>query len=287
MLEAILRAAMLTLPIHADGAEPEPRAYGGLQVLIADDDPATLERLRLSLTCMPRISSVHEARNFAELKSVIQSQKPDIAFIDVQLGDESAFEMLAKLGSPLPLLIFHSQSGDRAVEAFDLAAVDFLLKPAGFDRLSRALDRAERHLWSKLSRDRFAELELRMNGMLGTADRASSQRRYVWRKHAGELLQLAVDEVEWFQAAGDYVIAHTSNESHFLNESVTKLHERLASEEVVRVHRSSIVNLQHVQRLRRRRPRGYSVVLKSGRQIAVGPKYETEVLGTLNAGRWR
>lgn len=264
--------------------------FSGLRVLIADSRPGEFKRLKLSLTCMPQVDEIEAVQTVKDFRRAVRQQRPNLVISDVVLEQTSSFDLLAELKAVglQPEVIFHTATNDQAVRAFEIGAADYVLKPASFERLREAVFKATVRLWTQLASDRFCELQQRIHELeLKDEGLTTTYVQSLWFKNGSELAQVAVSDIEWFQAAGDYVIAHTDQRSHMLTESISRLEEKLDPDQVTRVHRSSLINVQRIRSLRKRRPRGIALVLNSGKQVGVGPKYEAKVFGLMNIPRWR
>lgn len=263
---------------------------GALRILIADDQQLQLRRLKLSLNCMPQVELVFEAVSAAQFRRAVRAHRPNLVISDARVGDASLFDLMAELANEglQPEIIFLTDAHEHAVRAFEIGAVDYLQKQSTFERLCGAVQRAEARIWTKSATNRFSELQKRIHDLEMSEQREiGGHTDKLWFKNGCELAQIDVDEVEWFQAAGDYVIAHTPTHSHMLGQSISGLEACLDPVQVLRVHRSSLVNLRRIRSMRKRRPRGLVLVLGSGKQVAVGPKFESCVLSHMNAPRWR
>jgi DNA-binding LytR/AlgR family response regulator len=261
-----------------------------MRVLIADDELVAVQRLELALACIPEAEIVGIARTGRDALSLIRQLRPDIAVLDVQMPGNSGFGVLSGLRPTdrIPEVIFVTAFENHAVKAFEVQAVDYLLKPVPFERFRDALRRAWERLEARAADVRFAELQ----GIIATLTSNTEGRvepydREVWVKERSGLSRVAVSEIDLVEAAGDYVIAHVGATSHLLADSVSSLQRRLDPTLLLRVHRSTIVNLARVRSLRRRGRRGLCLILQSGAQIDVGPSYVDAVLQAMNAKRWR
>jgi DNA-binding LytR/AlgR family response regulator len=258
-----------------------------MRVLLADDEPVALERLELALSCVPDTQLVGAARNGKEAIALIRELKPDIAVLDVQMPLKDGFDVLQSLaGNYVPEVIFVTAFNDYAVRAFDVQAVDYLLKPVAFERFREALRRAKARLETRASDERFAELQRLLEAVRANKKQPETTTRDIWVQERGELSRVALSSIDRVEAEGDYVRIHVGEASHLVKETITALQERL-DETFARVHRSSIVNLTRVRRVRRRLPRGLVLVLNDGATVTVGPNFADDVMKRMQARRWR
>lgn len=260
-----------------------------MRVLIADDEPVAIERLELALSCIPEAEIVGVAKTGKEALSLIREREPDVAILDIQMPPPTGLGVLAALrpADRIPEVIFVTAHENYALKAFEVRAIDYLLKPVPFERLREALKRASERLQARAADARFAELQ---EVIAALAAREGGSRRFdreIWVKERDGVVRIPVETIDLFEAAGDYVIAHVGEDTHFLNDSLSALEERLDPELLLRVHRSAIANLGQVRSIRRRGPRGFALTMRSGRQVAIGPTYVENVMKSVKARRWR
>lgn len=260
-----------------------------LRVLIADDEPVAVERLELALSCVPETQIIGVARNGRDALALIRELHPDIAILDIQMPGQSGFAILSNLRprERIPEVIFVTAHDEHAVKAFEVHAVDYLLKPVPFERLREAIRRARERLAARAADDRFAELQKVILSLSSKENGKQPYERELWVKDREGITRIPATDIDYLEAAGDYVVAHVGEATHLLSDSMASLESRLDPAILMRVHRSSMVNLSSVRRLKRRSGRALALVLSSGRQIAVGPKYVDSVLDAINAKRWR
>jgi len=229
--------------------------------LIADDEPIARAGLRHLLRGLPWLHCVGEAADGPAALAEIQRLRPELVFLDIQmpglLGTE-VLRRLAEAGTP-PLVIFTTAFAEHAVTAFELGALDYLLKPFGAERLHATLERVRAALGEPCppALERLAEL-------LG---RGPLTRLFV--RSGAAIVPVAVSEVSHFEAVGDYVAVHTGGAEHLLHLALARLEERLDPQRFVRIHRGCIVNLDAVQRFRRLASGQLSAELKDGCALPV------------------
>jgi DNA-binding LytR/AlgR family response regulator len=259
-----------------------------VRILIADDEPSATGRLELALACIPEAEIVGVAHNGHDAAALIRELKPDIALLDIQMPRQNGFGVVSSLKSHdrIPEVIFVTAYNEYAIRAFEVHAVDYLLKPVPFERLREAIGRASERLSAKAAEERFAQLQDLISTLSETQVRTSAHEHELWVKERERLTRIFAADIDFLEAAGDYVVAHLGESTHLLSDSMSSLEQRLNPQLLMRVHRSAIVNLSRVRSLRRRTCRGFSVILLSGREIAVGPSYVDAVLSAINAKRW-
>jgi DNA-binding LytR/AlgR family response regulator len=259
-----------------------------MRVLLADDEPMAIERLELALAGIPEARLVGAARNGHEAIAMIRDLRPDVAVLDVQMPLTDAFDVIESLraGDFVPEIIFITAFDRHAVRAFDVQAVDYLLKPVAFDRFHEALRRAQARLDARASETRLLELQ-RVLAAVRAEERDDTPARELWVPEEGGLAKVAVSAIDRIEAEGDYVRIHVGEASHVLKETITGIQQRLDPATFARVHRSSIVNLTRVRGVRRKLPRGLVLVLNGGGTVPVGPSFADEVMRRMEAHRWR
>jgi two-component system LytT family response regulator len=211
------------------------------------------------LTAFDWVEVIGEAADGVSAVDAINRLKPELVFMDVQMPGMLGIEVLHRIEHQ-PFVIFTTAFSQHAVSAFELGAVDYLLKPFGPARLSAAMGRIRAAIGEPVS---VGALE-RLTGAL-----AGGPISRLFVRVGGSLVPVAIKEVFWFEADGDYVIAHTDGARHALSLSLNRLQERLDPERFVRVHRAHIVNLDHVRAFRRDNRGNLEAELANGRRVPV------------------
>lgn len=212
-----------------------------VRTVIVDDEPIARAGLRAMLAETAWISVVGMAANGPAALALINQQRPDLVFLDIQMPGLLGTEVIRQIEHH-PLVIFTTAYAQHAVTAFELGAADYLLKPFGPERLSAALDRVRTALGEPAATaalDRMAEL----------LARGPISRLFV--RAGGALIPVAVSAVSYFEASGDYVIAHVDQTQRWIHLSLNRLEERLDPKHFARIHRTHIVNLNRVKAFRR------------------------------------
>jgi two-component system LytT family response regulator len=249
-----------------------------LRTLIVDDEPLARERMRTLLEAEPDISIVGECGNGREAVEAITRESPDLVFLDVQIPELDGFQVLEALApDKAPAIVFVTAYDQYALQAFEVHAVDYLLKPFDEDRFRRALERARQ----SISRDKGDLSEQLMSLLQGLKSPPGFAERLVV-KTAGRLFFLRTDEIEWVESAGNYVCLHVRGESHLLRETMTGLEARLDPARFVRIHRTAIVNIDQVKELQPLFHGEYQVRLRDGTELTLSRGYRErlqEVIG--------
>ncbi len=225
-----------------------------LRVVIADDEPLALDLLDEMLAGHDSVTIVARARSGREAQTAIRELRPDLAFLDIEMPRMNGFQVVQGLQADdhMPLVVFVTAFDQYAVEAFEVNAVDYILKPVERSRLIRAIERAqERHLDGTKGRLLRAMTAARANGagdlaeQLPAGDIACLDRLPV--RLADSVQLLPFDAIDWVDAAGDYMCVHAKGETHILRCTMKQLSDRLALGPFTRIHRSTLVNLSKIR----------------------------------------
>ena len=248
-----------------------------LRVLIADDEPLARQRLEDLLASQPDVEVVGQAENGKEAAEAIRQLDPDLLFLDVQMPGLTGVEVAREIGpEAMPATIFVTAYDQYALKAFDLAALDYLLKPFDDERFDQALARARQTI--KLRdidgmRQRLAAL-LKNEAPVSasTSVPESGPVRYIERlavEMRGQVRVVSVDQIDFIAASGPYAELHTPEGQHLIRERMQTLEERLDPEQFFRIHRSAIVRLDCIDALLYNAGGDYAVRLKSGKRLKV------------------
>ena len=229
-----------------------------VSALVVDDELIARTGLRDLLADVGWIRCVGEAANGPAAVEAIEQLRPELVFLDIEMPGFTGLDVLRRV-THQPYVVFTTAYGEHAVTAFELGALDYLLKPFGAERLATALDRVRAALGEPVppTADRLAE-----------AMRQGPMSRLFVRSGTA-IIPLAVDSVTRFEAWGDYVTAHAERTRHLLHLSLNKLEERLDPARFVRVHRTHIVNMAHVVAFRRQGRNRLVAELKDGTTVPV------------------
>ena len=230
-----------------------------VSTFLADDEPIARAGLRAMLGDFDWVSVIGEAADGESAVKGINTLRPELVFLDVQMPGLLGTDVPRRLERP-PFVIFTTAYSQHAVTAFELGAVDYLLKPFGPSRLAAAMERVRSALGEPASIDPVERLSGALAG--GPISR-------LFVRIGGALVPLPVERVAWFEADGDYVTAHSETASHVLHLSLTRLEERLDPQRFVRVHRTHIVNLDHVRAFRPDGRGNLEAELVDGRRVPV------------------
>jgi two-component system, LytTR family, response regulator len=239
-----------------------------MRVLIADDEPLACERLRTLLTAerdVELVGEFHDGRSAAE---AIRKFAPDLVFLDVQMPEMDGFAMLESLTTP-PAVIFVTAFDQFAIRAFEVCALDYMLKPFDRERFSKALARGR----AECDRRSASDLGVRLQSLLTELQgRKQCIDRLVVRS-GGRVLFLRVDELDWIESAGNYVKLHAGAEEYLYRETMSRMEASLDPSRFARIHRSTIVNVERVKELHPMFRGDFTVILRDGRRLTLAKAY--------------
>ena len=249
-----------------------------LSAVIVDDEQLARDELAYLLKNAGEVNVVAQGKNGLEAVSLIKEHNPDLVFLDVQMPGLDGFGVIKKLLDkkvPLPKIVFATAFDQYAVKAFEVNAVDYLLKPFSYERLKSAIQRAREQFRAK------EESAAQLNGSQRPAHLYTNR---IIFKSRGRILFLPVSDIRWIGAEGNYVRLCTGTENHLLRETMAHLEQRLDPRGFLRVHRSFIVNLKYVKEVRRQTNGDSVVILDNGEQVAMGRSYRTALREHLHQG---
>lgn len=221
-----------------------------IRALIVDDEPLARRGIRQLLAGHLDFTVVGECRDGPEAVKALARQRPDVVFLDVQMPGMNGLQVLRLMGTGrMPLVVFVTAHEEFAVRAFDIAAIDYLVKPIGAVRFATAMDRVRARI---RSRDWAAEAERlrQLEVLVAARNEDGSMDGLIAVRDGGTQLLLQPHEVDWIEADGYQAVVHSRGGAWRVRESLDSLEARLAPREFVRVHRGTIVRLAHVRELR-------------------------------------
>lgn len=249
-----------------------------IRVLLTDDEVLARERLRNLLQDEPDVEIVAECSDGSTAISLIRDEKPDLVFLDIQMPETDGFGVIAELGpDEMPLAIFVTAYDRYAMKAFEVHALDYLLKPVGKERLRESLDHARR----QLTQPSNAAFHRRLVDMLQEMDSRRKTPERIVIKSDGEIVCLKPHEIDWAESAGNYVCLHVGAATHILRETITALESRLGQRQFLRVHRSTLVNVDRIKTLRPSLYGDYAILLRDGTKLTLSRGFRENVLRRL------
>jgi two-component system, LytTR family, response regulator len=241
-----------------------------LTTLVVDDEPLAREGLRMFLSKDPDIASIHEARDGRAAVNTILTARPDLVFLDVQMPEMDGFKVVQEVGPErMPAVVFVTAHDRYAIQAFEINAIDYLLKPVTEERFTQALQRAKTRLHPEPGDDGSRQI-------IGLLQAIATPRRYITRlavRSAGKTVFVELEEIDWIEAAENYVQLHTGRGSHLLHVPLNTLEKSLDPENFLRVHRSMIVNVKRIKELQPGPHGEYVITLQNQVRLQAGRSY--------------
>lgn len=251
-----------------------------VRTLIVDDEPAARRGVRLLAERDELIDVVGEATGGEEAVNLIVRERPDLVFLDVQMPTCDGFGVLSRIGAAdAPVIIFVTAYDDYALRAFDVNAVDYLLKPFDDARFAAALQRAKDAVRNRRGETSDERLNQLLNYLKMTNPTTPPTQRHdrILVKSSGEIFFLKAEEIDWIEAEGDYMKFHVAGKTHMMRETMARLEERLDAKQFIRIHRSTIVNLDRMRKLTPSFAGEYAVVLQDGTKLKLSRGYHERI----------
>lgn len=258
-----------------------------IRTIIVDDEPTARRGIRLLLERDGGVEVVGEASGGAEAVDLILREKPELAFLDVQMPGCDGFEALAKLDAAMtPAVIFVTAYDEHALRAFEVNAVDYLLKPYDDARFAAALQRGKDEVRRRQADNVNSRLTQLLDYLQQSGDRAAPVRDEpagdrILLKSSGEIFFLKADEIDWIEAEGDYMKFHVAGRAHLMRETMARLEARLDPKRFIRIHRSTIVNIDRLRKLSPSFAGEYAVILHDGTKLKLSRGYHERIASLL------
>jgi two-component system LytT family response regulator len=243
-----------------------------IRILIVDDEPVARRRIRRLLGAHADLTVSGECATGVDAIQRLTSDPVDVVFLDVQMPDLDGFEVVRAVGAAMPAVVFVTAYDQYAIAAFEVHALDYLLKPFSRARFQQSIGRIRREL-ERRSSDGTA-------GRLDALIRELSDRRYLSRlvvKSAGKVLLIDVARVDWIEAADNYAVVHAGPATYTIRETLQKLATDLDPRHFVRVHRSAIVRLDRVEEFQAAFHGDFVIRLRDGTRVAMSRSYRAAV----------
>lgn len=264
-----------------------------IRTIVVDDEPLARRGLLVRLAQFEHIEVIAECANGRDALDVIVAQKPDLVFLDIQMPGLNGFDVLRKVSQSveqMPVVVFVTAYDQYAIRAFEVRALDYLLKPVDEDRLAQALERISQALTEqrdKQQQSKLVDLVAEMTGedcedilkRLAEGQSLTSDHypEHIAIKESGEITRVAISAIEWVDAAGDYMCIHAGNEIHILRRTMKELEKELNPKNFQRIHRSAIVNINQVEKLCSRQNGEYHLILQNGAELKVSRSYKDKI----------
>jgi two-component system LytT family response regulator len=249
-----------------------------IKTLIVDDETLARRRIRRLLAAESDVEVIGECGDPQEAVSFIQQRCPDLVFLDIQMPGVDGFGVLESL-SPQnsPAVIFVTAFDQYALRAFEVNALDYLLKPFDRARFRKALDRAR----VQIRQQSASPIDPRLSTLLQNLENRPRQSDRVVIKSAGRIMFLRTDEIDWIEAADNYVRLHVGQDSHLLRETLGSIEGRLDPNRFMRIHRSTVVNVDRMKELQPWFHGDYVVILQDGTRLNLSRTYRDRVIDLL------
>ncbi|MBA2340710.1 MAG: response regulator transcription factor [Pyrinomonadaceae bacterium] len=246
-----------------------------IRTLIVDDMLLARKRIKRFLAADTEIELVGECSDGQAATGAIRDLSPDLVFLDVQMPELDGFAVVETIGAAqMPAVIFVTAYDQYALRAFEVHALDYLLKPYNPERFASALARAKAHIRER----RAGELDERLTSLI---EHLKQEPKYLERlviKTAGRVFFLRTDEISHIESAGNYVRVHTQGESYLMRETMNNLQAKLDPEKFLRIHRSSLVQIEHIKELQPLFSGDYAVLLHDGTELTLSRSYRDQLL---------
>ena len=249
-----------------------------IRTIIADDEHLARKKLRVLLDSEPGVQVVAECQDGQQAVSAIQTHRPDLLLIDIRMPDIDGFQVLKQIASDeMPVVVFTTAYDQFAIRAFEAHALDYLLKPFDRERLHHAVERARAELLKVHDRDLTGRiLDLLAKNIEPKIESKQVDDRMVIRA-GGKVVFLDVKEIDWIEAAANYVKLNVGKDSYLLREGIGSISERLDPDRFVRIHRSVIVNVRKIKELQPCESGEYIAVLRNGKELSCSRGYRTQL----------
>lgn len=235
-----------------------------IRTLIVDDEPLARRKIRRMLARDPEVDILDDCANGQQAIAAVSSHNPDLVFLDIQMPEVDGFDVLNSIApTGTPFVIFVTAYDQYALRAFEVSAVDYLVKPFDRSRFEKALQRAK----SRLATERGSDLNQQTLALLEELKARSSHVERLVIKAGGRAFFLKTEEIDWIEAEGKYVRLHVGKESYLLREAISSMESQLDPKKFPRIHRSTIVNIERVRELQPWFHNEYRVILKDGTEL--------------------
>ena len=276
------------------------------RTIIVDDEPLARKGLNIRLQSFSDINVIEQCCNGREAIEAIRAYQVDLMFLDIQMPGLNGFQVIdeiEKQGLKMPMVVFATAFDQYAIKAFEIHALDYILKPADETRLVQTLDKVRQHFKSRTDADHKSKLIRLVSDVTGNdcqqilTELANNQPVSLSHysdvlaiKDAGEVTRVPVKDIIWIDAAGDYMCVHAFNSSdklqestHILRKTMKQLEERLDPKIFLRNHRSTIVNKNYIEKFCSQASGEYLLVLKNGKDLKVSRSYKEKVKQAINS----
>ncbi len=253
-----------------------------ISAIVVDDEPLAREGIRQLLASHENVEIVGEANDGVRAVELIEATKPDLVFLDIQMPECDGFGVVKEVGADsMPEVIFVTAFDEFALRAFEVHALDYLLKPIDPDRFAEAVGRAKSHIETRESTTLSRKLVQLLKDI-------PSQKQYLQRlaiKSSGKITFVNAIEIDWIEANGDYVWIHSQGKKHLLRDKISELNGKLDPNHFARIHRSTIVNINRIHNLEPMFYGDYAVNLNNGAKLTLSRSYRDKLFSILHLAR--
>ena len=245
-----------------------------IRVLIVDDEPFARERIRDFLKNAPEIADIDEAENGPQAIRKIQAQNPDLVFLDIQMPRMDGFAVLKAVGpEKMPEVVFVTAYDQYALQAFEVFALGYLLKPFDRDKFEKVLQRAMDEIRLKRT---GRDLARTMKEFLQEIQSGGPSMDRIFVKTKNRLLPVRIRDIDWIEASGKYIVLHAGAEGHAIRDSLSSMEKKLPARQFRRTHRSSIVNIDSIKEIQPLFHGDSCLILKTGDKITLSRSYRDQ-----------
>jgi two-component system LytT family response regulator len=258
----------------------DQRSKMSIKTIIVDDVELARERVKMLLDDA-EIEIIAECENGREAIETIRNLKPDLVFLDIQMPKINGFEVIETVGAgKMPTVIFVTAYDEFALRAFEVNAIDYLLKPFDEERLRKAVWRAKRQITKQES---ATEIEGKLRKLLQEVKTEPHYLKRIPVKTARGTTLVLTEEIDWIASAGHYLELHAGRDTHLIREKLSHLETRLDPKDFMRIHRSTIVNLDRIKSLHPMFNGDQIVILKNGQELNLSRTYYDKLMRRLSA----
>jgi two-component system LytT family response regulator len=258
-----------------------------IRTLIVDDMNLARERIKMILDADDEIDVIAECTNGREAVAAIKNLNPELVFLDVQMPQMSGFDVVRTIGvDQMPTTIFVTAYDEFALRAFEVNALDYLLKPFDEERLEKAVKRAKREikkLESSSTTTNSSSIDERLIQLLNNVKIEPKYLKRIPVKSAKQTILLPTDDIDWIAAAGNYLELYAGKNMHLIRERLTHLEQKLDPEKFARIHRSTIVNIEHIKTLQPLFNGDHLIILQNGKELHMSRTFREKLFSLLDS----
>lgn len=247
-----------------------------IRTIIVDDEPLARARIRKLLEQIEYVTIVGEGKNGRDARRLMSDYAPDLAFLDIQMPDFNGFEVLQnKDEEDLPFIIFVTAYDQYALRAFDVHAVDYLLKPFDDERFMQALEQARKQIYLNEN----ALLHQKMVRLLDAHRHRQTEELTAFEiKERGKTVLVNINDVHWLEAEGNYLCLHLANQQYLIRQTLQEVEKQLNMQIFLRIHRSAIININYIIKVKYEGNNQYRFHLKNGNSVLSSRSYKSTVV---------